>query len=151
MKIFISISILFFTIGFPLFGNGTTEETLEMETKTEISTEDTMEQEMGPFITYKDMDQAMELAGTKPTVLFFKADWCPSCTSAAKKFEENSDQLKDINLVVVDYDHSGKLQAKYGVTYQHTFVQISPGGDALVKWNGGATTELLSKIVRGEM
>lgn len=129
MRMFTIILLITLTIGFPLFGNETTDS---------------------PFITYKDMNQVMELAKSKPTVLFFKADWCPSCTLAAKSFEKNSAQLKDVNLVVVNYDRSGNLQVKYGVTYQHTFVQVSSKGDALVKWNGGATAELLKKIVKGD-
>lgn len=103
------------------------------------------------IIDYIDMEQVMVLAKEKPTVLFFKANWCPSCKSAAKKFEAGIDQLKDVNLVIVNYDTSKNLQKKYGVTYQHTFVQVSPTGEAITKWNGGAVTELLQNIVKGEI
>lgn len=103
------------------------------------------------IILYEDMEQVKKLAEEKPTVLFFKANWCPSCKSAAKDFDANVDKLKDIYLVVVNYDHSEDLKVKYGVTYQHTFVQIGPEGNALTKWNGGKTSELLKKIVKGQM
>lgn len=99
-------------------------------------------------ITYESMEQVMELAKTKPTVLFFKANWCPSCNSAAKNFSENLDKLEGVNLVVVNYDTSKDLQKKYGVTYQHTFVQVASDGAAIVKWNGGSTTKLLEKVVK---
>lgn len=35
----------------------------------------------------------------------------------------------------------------YGVTYQHTFVQIDENGDALAKWNGGDVEKLLSNVI----
>ncbi len=99
-------------------------------------------------IPFKSLESSIELAKVKPTVLFFKADWCPTCIAAAKDFEKNRELLKDVNLVVVNYDKSRDLQKKYGVTYQHTFVQISTKGDALVKWNGGSTDKLLKSIIR---
>jgi hypothetical protein len=47
---------------------------------------------------------------------------------------------------LVDYDNSKDLQKKYGVTYQHTFVQIDENGEALSKWNGGDVDKLLSTV-----
>lgn len=99
-------------------------------------------------INFVSLDTAKELAKEKPTVLFFYADWCPSCQFAHKNFKENLDKLSDLYLVVVNYDTSKELKKKYGVTYQHSFVQISPEGEALVKWNGGSTPELLEKTIR---
>ena len=103
------------------------------------------------IVDYESMDQVSALAKDKPTVLFFKASWCPSCISAAKNFESKVDELKDINLVVVNYDESKELQKLYGVTYQHTFVQVNENEEALAKWNGGSTKKLLNNIVKGDM
>jgi thiol-disulfide isomerase/thioredoxin len=111
-----------------------------------VFTEEVNKEKLENPILFQSLEHSIELAKEKPTVLFFKADWCPSCTAAAKNFEKNKDLLKDVNLIVVNYDKSGDLQIKYGVTYQHTFVQISPTGEALVKWNGGSTDKLLSTI-----
>lgn len=131
MKIFV-IMMLLFSTALTLYGNEAEDTKLTI-------------------IPYKNMEQVKNLAEEKPTVLFFKANWCPSCSSAAKDFDENIEMLKEIYLIVVNYDHSEDLKVKYGVTYQHTFVQISPQGNALVKWNGGKTKQLLEKIVKGEM
>jgi thiol-disulfide isomerase/thioredoxin len=105
----------------------------------------------GPFIRYENLEQVMMLAGNKPTVLFFNASWCPDCRAARDDFTANSDALAEVNLIIVDYDNSDELQARYGVTYQHSFVQIDSSGDALATWNGGATEELLEHIVEKEM
>ncbi len=138
MKVFtfLLMSILLFSL--PLTASGQSGDSM-----------DTMEKEMtSPLINYEDMEETMMLAKSKPTVLFFHAGWCPSCKTARKNFEKDSSQLENINLVIVDYDTSKELQKKYNVTYQHTFVQISPDGEVLAKWNGGDTEELLNKIVK---
>jgi thiol-disulfide isomerase/thioredoxin len=133
---------------FPLFSNSANEKESMM---VGAPTEADMMMEVPPFIDFKDLDQVKRLATVKPTVLFFKASWCPSCVSAAKRFGEDSEELKDVNLVVVDFDKSGELKVKYGVTYQHTFVQVSSDGSSIVKWNGGATDKLLTSIEQKEM
>lgn len=142
MKLFTVITLLSLIVSFSLSANGEQEST--MMTKSESTM-------MGPLSDFTDMDNAMMQAEEKPTVLFFHASWCPSCKSARKDFEENLSRLEGVNLLVVDYDDSKELQKKYGVTYQHTFVQISPSGEALAKWNGGGTDELLGKIMVKEM
>lgn len=68
-----------------------------------------------------------------------------------KKMISVASRLDGVNLIVVDYDKSDDLKMKYNITYQHTFVQISPKGDVLAQWNGGGTDELLSMIKKGMM
>ena len=48
-----------------------------------------------------------------------------------------------IHILKVDYDHSEDLQKKYGVTYQHTFVQVDENGNLLKKWSGSPTLSSL--------
>ena len=46
-----------------------------------------------------------------------------------------------------DTDQEEKdLAKKYGITYQHTFVQVDAQGKELTKWNGGQTDELVTNI-----
>jgi thioredoxin 1 len=77
-------------------------------------------------------------------VLFFFANWCPTCRPADQNFSENVSRIpSDVVLIRVNYndtdtDQSEKeLATKYGVTYQHTFIQIDSGGNVVTKWNGG--------------
>lgn len=156
MKMFTKILALLLLVSLPLFSGGKSDESSEIMEKdmmeTDMSENKMMEKEMtAELMEFKSMDNAMMLADSDPTVLFFHASWCPSCKTARKDFESNIGQLEGINLLIVDYDSSKELQKKYGVTYQHTFVQISPSGESLVKWNGGGTAELLDKLVKMEM
>lgn len=141
MKLFTLFSLIILAMSLSLFGGGKTGDS---------SSSPMGEEMMSSLLDFKDMDDAMMMAESNTTVLFFHARWCPSCKAARKDFESNSSELKGVNLIIVDYDSSSDLKKKYNVTYQHTFVQISPSGEAIVKWNGGGTEELLANIVKSE-
>ena len=74
------------------------------------------------------------------TVLFFYAAWCPDCQRTDSSIQETG-VPEDINIVKVDYDNANDLRKKYGVTQQHTYVLIGPGGEELKKWTGSYTAE----------
>lgn len=143
----ISIIILI-AISFPLFSGGKKETTPEPENSMMMMVGDNQNQNksLEPFIDFQNLEQAKMIAQEAPTVLFFYASWCPTCRSAREEFIKRDSELKKINIIIVDYDNSKELQNKYGVTYQHTFVQIDKNGESIAKWNGGATDKLLSNI-----
>lgn len=96
---------------------------------------------------------AFEAAASDRRVLFFYASWCPTCQPADASFTQNASSIpEDMTLLRVNYndpetDQDEKdLAKKYGVTYQHTFVQIDEDGNEVTKWNGGKIDELLSNI-----
>ncbi len=86
-------------------------------------------------------------------ILFFYANWCPTCRPADANFKANANKIpKNVTLLRVNYndtdtdqDEKG-LAETYGITYQHTFVQIDENGNVVMKWNGGQIDELLSHI-----
>lgn len=80
-------------------------------------------------------------------LLFFHADWCPTCRSAEKNILENIDQLPDdLTIIKVDYDSQKDLKKTYDIIYQHTFVQVDKAGNQITKWSGGELTEILKRI-----
>lgn len=86
-------------------------------------------------------------------VLYFYANWCSTCKVANDDFMKNFEKLPDDVVVIrvnyndTDTDQDEKdLAKKYGITYQHTFVQIDENGEEITKWNGGEIDELLSRI-----
>lgn len=99
----------------------------------------------GMFVKYEDVNIS-ELEGK--IVLDFAATWCPSCQAFKEDVQESvSDIPGDVNIVVVDYDKFTDLKKKYGVTTQHTFVQIDNNGGMIEKWIGGSALEdVLAKI-----
>ena len=83
-------------------------------------------------------------------VLFFHANWCPTCVKNEKDIKANlKDIPKDLTLLRVNYDDATELKELYGVTAQHTFVQVDNSGKLIKKWRGGATLKEIVAQVGG--
>lgn len=97
---------------------------------------------------YRDYDQkAFEAAKDQKRILFFSAKWCSSCKQADKDLKMNAKDLsKGVVVFKVDYDKEKALKKKYGIPSQHTFVLVDDKGEALEKWSGGATKEVMMRI-----
>jgi len=86
-------------------------------------------------------------------VLFFYANWCPTCKPADQDLRDNVQKLPNDAVVIrVNYnddqtdESEEELAKKYKVTYQHTFVQIDQNGDVVTKWSGEGVEKLLSNL-----
>jgi thiol-disulfide isomerase/thioredoxin len=118
------------------------------------------------FFGYQNISSSKEL-NTEPTssvvnqppsqstkrILFFFANWCPTCKAADESLAQNASKIPDnIVIIKINYNDSEtddaerELAKKYGITYQHTFVQIDENGNEIMKWNGGGYEELISNI-----
>jgi thiol-disulfide isomerase/thioredoxin len=88
-------------------------------------------------------------SATHDIVLFFRASWCPTCISVDKDIKANLSQIpSSLTILDVNYDKSAELKKKYGVTYQHTFVQVAADGTLIKKWSGSPTLSALIKEVK---
>lgn len=92
--------------------------------------------------------EKLAFAETGNVVLFFRASWCPSCRALDKDINENLGAIPtDLKILDVDYDNSQELKQKYGVTTQHTLVQVDKDGNMISKWSGSPTlSSLVSQI-----
>jgi thiol-disulfide isomerase/thioredoxin len=89
--------------------------------------------------------EKLALAEKGKVVLFFHADWCPICRGLESEVKANMSAIPaGVHILKVNYDTATTLKQKYGVTYQHTFVQVDANGMQLAKW-GDATT--LAQVV----
>lgn len=100
-------------------------------------------------------NHASELAEAQSPrrILFFYASWCPTCIPADKILSSSQSSLpEDVIIYRLNYNDpdtdqvEADLAKKYGVTYQHTFVQIDESGEVVTKWNGGGISELLTNL-----
>lgn len=96
---------------------------------------------------------AYDTAVGERRVLYFYATWCPSCKQANENFTANPNKIpEDVVVIRINYNdpdtnqEEKDLAKKYGITYQHTFVQVDAQGKELAKWNGGDTDELITNI-----
>jgi thiol-disulfide isomerase/thioredoxin len=106
-----------------------------------------MKNETGHYEDYSP--EKLSRANEGDVVLFFKANWCPTCNSFDKNVLSNLTSIpKNVSLLKVDYDNSSELKQKYGVTYQHTFVQVDAQGNLISKWSGSPTLSALLTQVK---
>ncbi|MFW5703697.1 MAG: thioredoxin family protein [Patescibacteria group bacterium] len=107
---------------------------------------DAMMDGSGQYTMYS-ASAAQEAAANGDAVIFFAADWCPSCQAADQAFTDQTDEIPaGVTVLKADYDSENELKDKYGVTYQHTYVQVDENGEMITKWNGGDIPELESNI-----
>lgn len=95
----------------------------------------------------------LDNSSDKRRVLYFYASWCPICRPANEDFIKNSSKIPEDTVVIrvnyndPDTDREEKdLAKKYGITYQHTFVQIDAQGKEITRWSGGQTEDLLTNL-----
>jgi thiol-disulfide isomerase/thioredoxin len=106
-----------------------------------------MMKKAGMYETYSESKLAM--AETGDVVLFFHASWCPTCKAANDDIMARVASIpSDLTILKVDYDSATDLRKKYGVTMQHTFVQVNSKGEMLKKWTGGNTLDAITKQVQ---
>ncbi len=76
-------------------------------------------------------------------VLFFNASWCPTCKATVDSLEAEGTPA-GLTVVSVDFDAATDLRQQYGVTVQHTFVQVDEQGNELAKFTGAPTGEAIA-------
>lgn len=102
----------------------------------------------GSYISYADYTANHDKYKAYKAVLFFHAPWCPTCRALDKDITSNLGSIPDKTVLIkTDYDSSNELKIKYGVTYQHTLVQIDSSGNKIKKWSGSPVLQdLLAEI-----
>jgi thioredoxin 1 len=137
----------------------TTSDSMMVKPEPQMKKDEMAMKDIKPSATSKSEDSAKAVAGTYATysanavssaktnkvVLFFHAAWCPSCR--ALDAEITAKGVKSgVTILKVYYDTANTLKAKYGVTTQHTLVQVTSGGELISKWTGGDLESVYSKI-----
>lgn len=103
----------------------------------------------GAYISLADYQASKNLYDASKVVLFFNATWCSTCKKARENLEADLSAIPaDLAIVLVDFDSETDLKRQYGITVQHTFVQIDAAGNELSKWSGSLTAqEILENTV----
>lgn len=113
---------------------------------TDKETEKKDEMMKGSYEAYSS--DKLARAETGDVVLFFHASWCPSCRSLNSDIEANVSSIPEgVSILKLDYDKEVELKKKYGVTSQHTLVQVDKDGNLIKKWSGSPNlNSLVSSI-----
>ncbi|MEK7638939.1 MAG: thioredoxin domain-containing protein [Patescibacteria group bacterium] len=85
--------------------------------------------------TYTPYDAEKIAASTADHILlFFHATWCPSCRALEADIVAKAATIPaGVEIYKVDYDTATALKRKYGITTQHSIVEIDASGNAKSK------------------
>jgi thioredoxin 1 len=107
--------------------------------KDTMAKDETAMMQKGSYVAYSEAAAAQAVT-TGKTILFFHASWCPTCRAADADIIKNAANIPSgTTILKVDYDTSSAMKTKYGVTTQHTFVQVDSTMNAVATWRGGNT------------
>jgi hypothetical protein len=97
------------------------------------------------YVVYDE--EAFNAAADQTRVHFFHAAWCPTCRTLDREINANLNRIPEgVVLFKTDYDASGELKRRYGVTYQHTLAVVDAEGELVHKWTGGNFDRLLEEL-----
>ena len=99
------------------------------------------------YITYDQYQASKDTYADSKVVLFFNATWCPDCRAINEALTSDPGKIPAGTTVVsVDYDQHTDLRQRYGVTTQHTFVQIDTNGEKTRQWVSTSVDALLKEL-----
>jgi peptide-methionine (S)-S-oxide reductase len=80
---------------------------------------------LSPSAQYQLYDESLlsSLTGSR-ILLFFHADWCPTCQNFEKQILASKTIPKDVVILKVNYDTATELKKKYSILSQSTFIQV---------------------------
>ena len=112
------------------------------ETDEEIRDQDIQDSEPAPGQYLNSTSAELASITSDTRVVFFKADWCVTCKALEKDIESNLGSIPEGTAIIqVDYDTETDLKSKYGVTRQHTLVQIDVNGEMIDSWGLSRTLD----------
>ena len=112
----------------------------------DASTGSTSEAQGAPsgYVSYSKYSEDRAKYADSDVVLFFNASWCPTCIEADRNLSDAS--FPDGLVVVsVDYDENTDLRQEYGVTTQHTYVQVDSTGGEVTKFTGANNVDEIER------
>jgi thioredoxin 1 len=150
---FIIAGIVVLAIGFGVYiWSGSSDVPMMKDEQSQEKTEGMVDKDaeammkVGTYEAYAP--EKLAHAETGNVVLFFHASWCPSCRGLNADIESNLKAIPEgVSILKTDYDKETELKKKYGITYQHTLVQVDKDGNMIKKWSGSPTlSSLVSQI-----
>lgn len=105
-----------------------------------------LSQESPQYINYSPSTY-QELLGKKPFVLFFHANWCPTCLYLEENIKnELSTFPNGTKILQADFDTETELKNEYKVYVQSTLVVINSKGEAVKTLAAPENPELIEYI-----
>jgi thiol-disulfide isomerase/thioredoxin len=87
------------------------------------------------------------LAAGTPTILDFRASWCPTCKAQQPIVDAllKKPRLKDVQLFAADYDSETALKKRFRIVQQSTFV-VFKGGREVARSTGETRKDAIEAL-----
>lgn len=107
------------------------------------------------YFVYDKSEFEKAKAANRPILLFFYANWCPTCARQEPINVATFNSLSNSNVIAFrvnfnDSDTSVEEEAlaeQFGVTYQHTFFTLNSKGEQVEKFLGDTSSEKLKNYL----
>jgi thioredoxin 1 len=80
-------------------------------------------------------------------VIMFSASWCGPCQRAKPTFLALKEELKDVQMEIVDVNQQEDLAHEHDIRAVPTFVLFNEEDDELARMSGGSTAEKLKAFI----
>ena len=151
-KLLFSIILLLIVLfgGIHYFRASNNEGSFSDVTKDKLNVSENIYKETKPTSAYNigsyepySLEKILKAENNK-LVLFFHANWCPTCRALDADIKSHLDNIPEHTIILdVDYDSEVSLKQKYKVTIQHTLIQVDKNGEIIKKWLGSPTLKSL--------
>lgn len=102
----------------------------EDKMKSEMKSDEMAKSGPGTYAPYTA--EALANNTAEKTVLTFHAPWCPSCRALDTDITNNLSKIPSgVAIYKVDYDTATELKKKYGITTQHSVIEIDKNGEKI--------------------
>ena len=90
------------------------------------------------YIDYSNASLETARHKGKPVLFFAATLWCQTCSELEKEILERQSEIpRDVTILKVDYDNDKAMNARWGVTSQHTLIVLNEKGEEAKRWIGG--------------
>jgi thiol-disulfide isomerase/thioredoxin len=100
----------------------------------------------GAYLSLSDYSAMTAARAGTSLVYFFHAPWCPDCRATEESLRSEGVPA-GLTVVKVDFESATELRQRFGVTQQHTFVEVDAAGEATARWTGSRSgTDIATKV-----
>lgn len=85
-----------------------------------------------------------------PKVLYFHANWCPTCVALERTYLEKAEEIEggQVTIFKASYDEDTALRQEYGVTVQHTSIGFDAEGNEVARDIGMTRVEQVNAFLQ---
>lgn len=149
----VGIVVILIVGAFLYFNQSQAPDSGSAEPETGISDSLTEPEVGGQYLIYSDGIIEEVLSQGKTPVLYFYANWCPTCQPVDRQFKEEANRLpEDVVVIRINYNDTDTdadedaLAEKYAITYQHTFAILDENAVVTTRWNGAGLERVLEEL-----